>query len=769
MKYLVLILISIVAIALYAVYLKLNNKDIKMKHLGVSFLSYLLVLLLPYLIISKLATITYLSTVIYAIVFSFFGVFLTNKIVYKPTKSYIVFPIVCFVTLLIELFAFNYSSFEPALANTKEINYTLADLKSNSNVATTNTIFSSKYLDISSGSKITFKNMDCKISNVQLVFDKRLSNGDYSKLRITFYDESMANSLQYASVEDENKTAYTVNVDSSLIFEVSSKGNMNELFIQFTDVSDHQFLTGINFNVSTPVEVNILRIFLIIGITLLIFFTLKHEWYNFKLSDKKEKMVARFILIAMGLSLIVLIVASFIFKSKMLYSLDLTKMSDYDNENYSLFQQFNAFLKGQFNLDITPSASLATLTNPYDPSQRNGIYCLWDRAYYNNQYFSYFGIAPIILFYFPIYLISGLNYVPSNYFVQYAFLIIGSFMSLLFILELAKTLKKKLSLMNFITISILMFFCSGLFLACSQYRIYTIPVAAGITMMIVYLYFALKYYNENALNMRIVYLSLCALFFVLLIMARPNMALTCLFVVPIFLKRIFEAIKGKDYRNLIPFGTFIGVCLVGFIWIFYYNYARFDSIFEFGSSYQLTVSDIRFNNVSIEKLPLAIFHYFIQPLDYHFAFPYFDTSFNYIGGYEGYIYIVDSFGLFMIPCFLFIFTIPFVMKKKSVTYKATCILSLILIVVFAFISYCLAGVIERYMLDVMAIGMVIIIFALIELTDYIKPRTFYKILAPVTAISVFICLNLLFCDGISTLRTSYPNIIPTIRDFLEIF
>ena len=52
-------------------------------------------------------------------------------------------------------------------------------------------------------------------------------------------------------------------------------------------------------------------------------------------------------------------------------------------------QQFDAFMKGQLNIDVEPSDELKALENPYDPWQREGIDYLWDRAYYDGSYYSY--------------------------------------------------------------------------------------------------------------------------------------------------------------------------------------------------------------------------------------------------------------------------------------------------------------------------------------------------------------------------------------------
>ena len=49
-------------------------------------------------------------------------------------------------------------------------------------------------------------------------------------------------------------------------------------------------------------------------------------------------------------------------------------------------QQFDAFQKGQWHLDVPVGNDLLQLENPYDYSQRDGMYYLWDRAYFQGKY-----------------------------------------------------------------------------------------------------------------------------------------------------------------------------------------------------------------------------------------------------------------------------------------------------------------------------------------------------------------------------------------------
>jgi len=66
----------------------------------------------------------------------------------------------------------------------------------------------------------------------------------------------------------------------------------------------------------------------------------------------------------------------------------------------------DAFLAGQLHLKIAPAPELAHLADPYDPKQY-GPYQVMDLSYYRGRYYSYFGIAPVVLLFLPWEAVTG--------------------------------------------------------------------------------------------------------------------------------------------------------------------------------------------------------------------------------------------------------------------------------------------------------------------------------------------------------------------------
>ena len=94
----------------------------------------------------------------------------------------------------------------------------------------------------------------------------------------------------------------------------------------------------------------------------------------------------------------------------------------------------------------------------------------------------------------------------------------------------------------------------------------------------------------------------------MLALSRPNLLLLAVvFGAPLFLGILFDrklSVREKLSRAL----PFLIPVILGGIGIMYYNYLRFDSVFEFGTAYQLTESDIRYNGLTISL------HHFLSML-----------------------------------------------------------------------------------------------------------------------------------------------------------
>ena len=121
-----------------------------------------------------------------------------------------------------------------------------------------------------------------------------------------------------------------------------------------------------------------------------------------------------------------------------------------------------------------------------------------------------------------------------------------------------------------------------------------------------------------------------------------------------------------DWSNkkklLIDYLPFIGVVLVGAIFVCALNYMRFESIFEFGEHYQLTVTDCTKNHLDYDGIIGTIYHYFVQPPKYDVRNGVITYRFEEATKMDVNSYIMPTVGLFFVPITLFFVLIPYIIK-----------------------------------------------------------------------------------------------------------
>ena len=120
---------------------------------------------------------------------------------------------------------------------------------------------------------------------------------------------------------------------------------------------------------------------------------------------------------------------------------------------------------------------------------------------------------------------------------------------------------------------------------------YYTAVISGVCFLSLFMMFSLAAYEKKKTAAK------CADFFfagsslVLTVMSRPNMALMSVVMVPLYL----NVLCRKDIKTKVKLLSVLSFALpvfVGAAFQMWYNYARFSSVFDFGSAYQLTVADV---------------------------------------------------------------------------------------------------------------------------------------------------------------------------------
>ena len=182
----------------------------------------------------------------------------------------------------------------------------------------------------------------------------------------------------------------------------------------------------------------------------------------------------------------------------------------------------------------------------------------------------------------------------------------------------------------------------------------------------------------------------------------------------------------------------------------WYNHLRFDSVFEFGAKYQLTVSDVSQNRLRFSAILPAILSYFLQPPDLGAQFPYLKRSFWVFADSSHFVYRAASIGALW-------FGTPFaaltawgsrhIRRRPALFSTVLCTAALSLFV--CLFDYCLGGVNLRYLLDFLPYLALMGTITLLSLCETSSPsrRAFLAVACVLFAMGIVlpwgICVNIL--------------------------
>ena len=452
------------------------------------------------------------------------------------------------------------------------------------------------------------------------------------------------------------------------------------------------------------------------------------------------------------------------------------------SESDQYIQTFDAIYNGRANLDIPVSSSLAAMENPYDSLLRsqNNVSFSWDRAYYNGKYYSYFGVVPVLVFYFPYYFIT--DKLPTLSMASTFF----SFLSIIFlfgtVMTAVKKFIKKPNMLLLVLGLITAVAASGIYYSLDFPSVYFNAVISSLSFLLLCLWTGLAAYKQESTKKQLVLLLVSGLSFILCVGCRPTMALNALILAPVF---IYFLIR-RDYslsRKISCACSFLLPVIIGAAALMWYNYIRFDSFFEFGSSYQLTVSNMQANTVSLRELPSALIQYFLQPPEFSSAFPHISLNAVALSNYGHYVYCDVPLSLINFPSIILALALlPLVLKNhrrsakrlgaesniKFYTYLLIAALSVIII----WLDFCMAGAAIRYLLDILPTLSILSILVFLECNQNFAstPSLQHKgtLLFSVSMVASFamVFLHLLTLTG-QALFAKFPDILFEAQRLME--
>ena len=396
----------------------------------------------------------------------------------------------------------------------------------------------------------------------------------------------------------------------------------------------------------------------------------------------------------------------------------------------------HAMKQGTVVVDDSPDMALLEKENPYDTIAllAENIPFRMDYAFYNGNYYVYFGIIPELLFFLPHYLLTGQDL--QNYivvFLFYCMMVVGIFGTLW---ELALHLGKRMPFIFYLILGVSVSLLSNYVFMLGRPDIYNIPIIASNAFVFLGTFFWMRaLWTER-------YTSLCyaAGSFCMACIAgcRPQMLL---YVIAIFCALFVPLLLNKEWRKTISWQKAVSFVLpfiaVGAI-VFWYNQARFGSGFEFGATYSLTTNDMNHRGFNFSRVFRGLYSFLLQPPVIHSTFPFLESC-ELDGNYMGKNIVEFCYGgLFAVsPLLLGLLYIPLggymhCTKDERRLVSGLCLTS----VIIAAFDINAAGILQRYMGDMIFGFLLAAVIVLFGMLDRYRESKIYLWIAKVIYLAV---------------------------------
>lgn len=286
----------------------------------------------------------------------------------------------------------------------------------------------------------------------------------------------------------------------------------------------------------------------------------------------------------------------------------------------------SGLLAGKTSLSLEPPASLVALADPYDPVQRaqSGGLEMHDATYYKGKYYLYFGVVPALVLFAPFKAVTGF------YFPQHLATVLFCAGGLFWSLGLLRALRRDafpgvatrwvwlaavmLGLGNFCLVMVV------------RNSVWEVPISSAYCWSMLGLWCVVRHLTVPAGRGAVAWLAFAGAAFGLAIGSRPHFIFGAAVLVGLWAWRWLGRWRRNEWdarvftreavAALVPLGLIIAGLLA-------YNYARFDSPFEFGQRYQLAGNrQVDSQLLSFRFLPANFYYYFIAPAQLERYFPF---------------------------------------------------------------------------------------------------------------------------------------------------
>lgn len=530
--------------------------------------------------------------------------------------------------------------------------------------------------------------------------------------------------MTVSATDDGSKGSYGAKVDGRVytdetaFFRLRSAGEVGSLMLKCGN-GGSVLLTEVALNRRPPVAFSALRVLLVYALIASLWGIWRFRLWKVVYTSQNQ----RHRLAMVGSLFLCLVVLCPLCGGSGLKKVPYTESSPNAYE-----QLFEALLEGRVDLDVRMDPSvLDSLENPYDYTERSEAVeaegldrfgPFWDRAYYEGKFYCYFGIAPVLVIFFPMYFLTGMA--PNLTLVVLLLLLFGTAALYGALTEMLRYFRIRVPLLLLCLGFPALFFGALFPMIASCADMYYTAVASGLTFLSATLYFGFAALNRCGKIKRRVFFALSGVCLALTVASRPTVVLYAALLIPPFIGVLAER-ERRISERLTDAASFLAPLVLCMLPILLYNAIRFGSPFEFGATYQLTFSDIRYNRLSFSMLGETLMHYFLQAPSFSGLFPYLRPSVMELNTYGSYFYSAVSLGALCFPLAWVGGAQGFLTKNRPIK-KAVYLLALCVPFAVAFCDLCLGGVNLRYMADILLPLLLVGLLVLLELSGRVNEK-----------------------------------------------
>ena len=450
----------------------------------------------------------------------------------------------------------------------------------------------------------------------------------------------------------------------------------------------------------------------------------------------------------------------------------------WDHTTHYYTQLADGFNKGHLYLDREPSKALLEAVDPNNPNDRPAFDDeVWDLSLYKGKFYLYWGPVPALLI-APLQrlLAAPIMDIYLVYFFSVGLLVFNS----LIILNLWRRFFPHIFVWNVFPCIPLIGFILPIPWSLNVPQVYEAAIGTGQFFLMGGIYFTFLAFEKDPPNKK--YLFLAGIFWACSVGSRAINVFSVIFFAALVsfwivrgdLKGLGKPVRSVEYiKTLLPF--FIPL-VFGALAIGWYNWARFDSPFEFGLRYQITLFNLKTHTDWVfrpDYFPLNVYNYIFQPFEiisrFPFVKPLINTDFP-----ETYFYAAGPVTglLFSAPFLIFILGLFFSRKNEHpqtyyffVYLLAGSFVINLLTILFYFFSQ------TRFLVDLISQITLLAILGYWQLVTNISNRNFIASKVFVTAANLLviatICLSILlsFSSETNRMETLNPQLIEKIDQF----